>query len=80
MNDTSGAVVKDAVAIISVVHVSGTPPPTPPTDFGQGSQPTNTFKFDTTNNQDVFNLDRSVLAPRRLEARRVDQRRERAFG
>jgi len=48
VNDTSGAVVKDAVAIILVVQVSGTRPPTPPTDFGQVSQPTNTFKLDVS--------------------------------
>jgi hypothetical protein len=60
--DTSGAVVKDAVAIISVTQISGTPPPQPPTDLGQGSQPTNTFKFSASSNQYVFNLDTSVLA------------------
>jgi hypothetical protein len=60
--DSTGAVVRDAVATISVTQITGTPPPQPPTDLGQGSQPTNTFKFDSTNNQYVFNLDTSVLA------------------
>lgn len=58
--DAAGAVVRDAIATISVTQISGTPPPQPPTDLGQGSQPTNTFKFST--NQYVFNLDTSVLA------------------
>ena len=60
--DASGATVKDAVARISVTQVSGTPPPQPPTDLGQGSQPTNTFKFGSSANQYVFNLDTSVLS------------------
>jgi hypothetical protein len=59
--DTSGAVVRDAVATISVVQISGAPPPTPPTDLGQGSQPTNTFKL--SGDQYVFNLYTGVLAP-----------------
>jgi hypothetical protein len=58
--DTSSAVVRDALATISVVQISGAPPPTPPTDLGQGSQPTNTFKL--SGDQYVFNLDTGVLA------------------
>lgn len=62
LDPATGAVVNDAVAIISVTQISGTPPPQPPTDLGQGSQPLNTFKFDPTNNQYVFNLYTGVLS------------------
>ncbi len=61
--DSTGGVVKDAGALIDVTQISGTPPPQPPTDLGNGSQPPNTFRFDPTGNQYVFNLNTSVLAP-----------------
>jgi hypothetical protein len=58
--DADNKVVDDAIATISVVQISGTPPATPPTDLGQGSQPTNTFKV--SGDQYVFNLYTGVLA------------------
>jgi len=61
--DSTGGVVRDAVATISVTQISGSPPPQPPTDLGNGSQPINTFKFDSSNNQYVFNLNTGVLSP-----------------
>ena len=59
--DVNGIPVTSATARISVEQVSGTPPPTPPTDLGQGSKSTNQYRFD--GQRFIFNLDSKVLAP-----------------
>lgn len=59
--DVNGTPVTSAVARISVEQVSGTPPPTPPKDLGQGSRPTNQYRFD--GQRYIFNLDSKVLSP-----------------
>ncbi len=56
----NNAVVKTAVAFVSAQQCGGQPVQK---DLGQGSVPTNQFRFDPTGNQYVFNLDTSVLAP-----------------
>jgi hypothetical protein len=64
LSNASGAVITPpAVARISVEQVSGTPPPKPPKDLGQGSKPFNQYRFDQNGNNYVFNLDTKVLAP-----------------
>ena len=58
--DVNGTPISSAIARISVEQVSGTPPPTPPKDLGQGSRPTNQYRFD--GQRYIFNLDSKVLA------------------
>lgn len=61
LHDGNDQVVRTAVAFIAATQVSGTPPPLPPGDLGQGSKPTNQFRF-AAGNQYVFNLDTGVLS------------------
>ncbi len=64
LTDASRAVVSNAVALTSAQKCTSNQLGPPfQGDLGQGSVPTNQFRFDTGGQQYVFNLDTKVLSP-----------------
>jgi len=61
--DANGTPFGSATAKISVVQLKGAPPATTPVDLETGSTDTgNLFRFDTTSQQYIFNLNTKVLS------------------
>jgi|KBSSwiStaDraftv2_1062776.scaffolds.fasta_scaffold133024_2 hypothetical protein len=54
--------VTNAIATVSAIQISGTPPLQPPDNLGRGPRADNQYKYDPGANQYVFTLNTSVLS------------------